>query len=67
MKNRLVILVFLLFMIIPSKAQSIWDREHLEYVKRSLDNPFYSKAYQSLLKHADKALEEEPLSVMMKE
>lgn len=67
MKNRLVILVFLLFMIIPSKAQSIWDREHLEYVKRSLDNPCYSKAYQSLLKHADKALEEEPLSVMMKE
>lgn len=67
MKNRLVIFVFLLFMIIPSKAQSIWDREHLEYVKRSLDNPCYSKAYQSLLKHADKALEEEPLSVMMKE
>lgn len=48
-------------------AQSIWNPTHLEQVKKSLDKPAYSIAYQNLLKQADKALNTHNLSVMMKE
>ena len=48
-------------------AQSIWDAGHLAEVKQSLDQPFYATAYRSLLSQADRLLDAEPLSVMMKD
>ncbi len=48
-------------------AQSIWNAEHLEQVKKSLNQPAYSATYQNLLKQADKALNAHHLSVMMKD
>ena len=49
------------------QAQSIWDAKHLENVKQSLQNSYYSAAYQELKAEADGLLELSPLSVMMKE
>lgn len=49
------------------QAQSIWDATHLANVKQSLQNPFYATAYQELKSQADKLLDVQPLSVMMKE
>lgn len=48
-------------------AQSIWDRSHLDYVKSSLSDPLYSSAFEALNDRAEKILEAEPLSVMMKD
>lgn len=47
-------------------AQSIWNPEHLEQVRKSLDKPAYNAAYRNLLKQADKAMNAPNLSVMMK-
>ena len=49
------------------KAQSIWDATHLANVKQSIHEPFYATAYQALQAEADKLLDVQPLSVMMKE
>lgn len=49
------------------QAQSIWDATHLANVKQSLQDPFYATAYQELKSEADKLLDVQPLSVMMKE
>lgn len=49
------------------QAQSIWDATHLANVKQSLQEPFYATAYQELKSEADKLLDVQPLSVMMKE
>lgn len=49
------------------QAQSIWDRQHLEKVKQSLQEPFYATAYEALKAEADGMLEAEPLSVLMKD
>ena len=62
----LTIITFLL-VTIGTFAQSIWDAAHLARVKQSLNEPTYSEAYQALLKDANKVLELEPLSVMLKE
>ena len=48
-------------------AQSIWDKTHLEKVKQSLQSPFYATAYQELKSDAEKLLDVQPVSVMMKE
>lgn len=48
-------------------AQSIWDKAHLEEVKQSLQSPFYATAYQELKLEADKLLDVQPVSVMLKE
>ena len=48
-------------------AQSIWNAEHLEQVKKSLNQPAYNATYLNLLKQADKALNAHYLSVMMKD
>ena len=48
-------------------AQSIWNAEHLEQVKKSLNQPAYNATYLNLLKQADKALNAHHLSVMMKD
>ena len=49
------------------QAQSIWDATHLANVKQSLQDPFYATAYHELKSAADKLLDAQPLSVMMKE
>ena len=67
MKTLRIVAVLLLLNIMPSGAQAIWNREHLEKVKASMDDPFYSGACQALMKTADRMLDAEPLSVMMKE
>lgn len=60
-------IVVLLLLTIKLQAQSIWNTAHLENVKQSLQNPFYASAYQELKSEADKLLNVQPLSVMMKE
>ena len=67
MKNKFLFIFLLLASGIGLKAQSIWNPEHLEEVKRSLHKPAYSKTYRILLDKADAILTKEPLSVMMKE
>lgn len=60
-------IVALLLLSASIQAQSIWDATHLANVKQSLQSPFYSTAYQELKTEADKLLNVQPLSVMMKE
>lgn len=56
----------LLLSVTAAHAQSIWNRGHLDRVKSQIERPMYSQAYRSLLSDADKLLDAEPLSVMMK-
>lgn len=60
-------IVALLLLTTHLQAQSIWDATHLANVKQSLQDPFYSTAYQKLKSEADKLLDVQPLSVMLKE
>ena len=62
-----LVITSLLLVASNMNAQSIWDRAHLEKVKQSLHQPFFSAAYQELIADADKTLDVQPLSVMMKE
>ena len=67
MRKRITLFSICLFYIIGISAQSIWDKDHLMFVKQSVHQPAYTAAYKSLLQQADKALNMEPLSVTMKE
>ncbi len=67
MRNKICLLLAVVFAVFPAQSQSMWDKAHLSDVKNRIDAPFYGKAYGNLIKHADALLEEEPLSVMMKE
>ena len=68
MKLKVVQWVLALFLLAPcTQAQSIWDATHLANVKQSIHEPFYATAYQALQAEADKLLDVQPLSVMMKE
>lgn len=60
-------IVALLLLTANMQAQSIWDAAHLANVKQSLQEPYYAAAYQELKSDADKLLNVQPLSVMMKE
>ena len=57
----------LLLLTASAQAQSIWDATHLANVKQSIREPFYASAYQELQSKADKLLDVQPLSVMLKE
>ena len=48
-------------------AQSIWDGAHLQKVKQSLHQPYFATTYQELVTEAEKLLDVQPLSVVMKE
>ena len=50
-----------------AQAQSIWNTDHLQSVKQSIDKPFYAHSYQALKAEATRLLDAEPLSVMMKD
>ncbi|KAA6304978.1 hypothetical protein EZS27_043372, partial [termite gut metagenome] len=68
MKRKLIALCLISFCLTAGTyAQSIWDITRLEKIKTSLSQPYYSVAYQKLLKAADEELTKQPLSVMMKE
>lgn len=69
MKKGTFLFLFAVLFSFPGnlRAQSIWDVDHLERVRQSLDAPYYAAAYRHLLAEADALLEAEPLSVMMKE
>ncbi|GHT23995.1 alginate lyase [Bacteroidia bacterium] len=66
MKTKAVFLFFSLCVSANTQGQSIWDKNHLEAVKQSLSQPAYAAAYQELLNDADRALNQEPLSVLTK-
>lgn len=67
MRRTVFLALFLILPFLPAKAQFIWDLEHLEKVRGSLqEEPFYAKAWEALKAEADEDLDAEPLSVMMK-
>lgn len=57
----------LLLPTVGAQAQSLWNTTHLENVKQSLGEPLYAVPYQALKAEADRLLDAQPLSVMMKE
>ena len=65
--HKLVGLFLLPWLVMTARAQSIWDGAHLAQVKASLEEPAYATAYHHLLDEADRVLQRQPLSVMMKE
>jgi len=67
MRQTIISVLSLLLSIIAAEAQSIWNRNHLDYVKTQLERPMYAQAYKALIDDADKILNAEPLTVMMKE
>ena len=68
MKLKLVQWTLALLLLAPcTQAQSIWNPTHLANVKQSIHEPFYATAYEGLKSEADKLLDVQPLSVMMKE
>ena len=62
-----LVITSLLLAVVSIHAQSIWDGKHLERVKKSLHQPYFSAAYQELISGADRLLDVRPLSVMLKE
>lgn len=66
-KSILSCLAGALLLAVPGQAQTIWDINHLREVKRQLTAPVYRTAYERLLSDADKALAQQPVSVMMKD
>ncbi len=68
MKMKLVQWTLALLLLAPcTQAQSIWNPTHLANVKQSIHQPFYATAYEGLKAEADRLLDVQPLSVMMKE
>lgn len=68
MKVRINLVITCLLLAVGSiHAQSIWDGAHLQKVKQSLHQPYFSTTYQELVAEAEKLLDVQPLSVVMKE
>lgn len=68
MKLKVIQWTFALLLLTPcTQAQSIWNPTHLANVKQSIHEPFYATAYEGLKSEADKLLDVQPLSVVMKE
>ena len=61
-----LIITSVLLGVVSIHAQSIWDGKHLERVKQSLHQPYFSAAYQELISGADRLLDVRPLSVLLK-
>ena len=67
MNNRLVVFIQLvLILVLKAGAQSVWDGAHLVHVKSCLEQPAYATAYHQLTDEADRLMQAEPVSVMMK-
>lgn len=67
MKKYFLTFVVVIFSIISTQAQAVWDKSHLEYVKSHLNESIYSASFQYLKAKADSIMFEKPLSVMDKE
>ncbi len=67
MRKRLISAMALFLSVSAVNAQSVWSREHLDRVKTQIERSMYSQAYNALLTDADKLLDAEPLTVMMKQ
>ena len=68
MRVRINLVITCLLLAVGSiHAQSIWDGAHLQKVKQSLHQPYFSTTYQELVAEAEKLLDVQPLSVVMKE
>ena len=67
MKKYFLTFAVVIFSIISTQAQAIWDKSHLEYVKSHLNESIYSASFQYLKVKADSIMLEKPLSVMDKE
>ena len=68
MRVRINLVITCLLLAVDSiHAQSIWDGAHLQKVKQSLHQPYFSTTYQELVAEAEKLLDVQPLSVVMKE
>lgn len=52
-----LIITSVLLGVVSIHAQSIWDGKHLERVKQSLHQPYFSAAYQELISGADRLLD----------
>lgn len=65
--RKIVVLFILVRLVAVAGAQSIWDGAHLARVKANLQEPTYAAAYQYLIEEADKTMDRQPPSVMMKE
>ncbi len=65
--KSILLLTALFFTIMLTRAQSLWDVNHLERVKASLSSEQYKPAYDALLIYAENLMLKEPVSVMMKE
>lgn len=68
MRKRIMQWAFALGLLVPCmQAQSIWNPVHLQDVKQAIEEPFYAQSYEALKAEADRVLDAQPLSVMMKE
>lgn len=68
MKQKAIQWALAILLLAPcTQAQSIWNPTHLKHVKQSIRKPFYATSYQALKAEADKMLNAQPLSVMMKD
>lgn len=68
MNNKIVKWAFFLLLTAPcAQAQSVWDTNHLKQVKESIKEPYYATTFEALRAEADRLLEMEPVSVMMKD
>lgn len=67
MRNTLFVSLGLLLSCSLVSAQSVWSKSHLDNVRSEIDRPLYSRSYEALRARADSLLQEQPLSVMMKE
>lgn len=67
MKKSLFLILSALMSAANMTAQITWDAGHLAEVRDDMENNFHALAYESLKAEADRLLDAEPLSVMMKE
>lgn len=67
MKKIYLLLFILLYSFSGIKAQWLWDRNTMNHIKESINQPEYVIAYESLIEDAEKKLEVKPYSVVYKE
>ena len=65
--RRFLVITTVMLASLTASAQSVWDKAHLARVKASLGRPAYAAAYRQLLSDADRKMQMEPPSVLMKD
>lgn len=64
--KRTLLTIIIALAALTAQAQSLWNREHLERVKNSIDDPAYAQTIKGLMNRADRMLDVQPYSVMQK-